>query len=159
SPWGSWSKNRSETTGRTYNYAFVTNIYHAMYRIGREYDILLHRTALEYLRLCYETCRKWFTTAPYTHFVLVTGVDTVKFVGAMKSEGWQKEYETILALMRETNKFFLTDPYPYSSEIKIDETAQPQVYFFTRYFAKTHGDAESWKRNGEARQVLQAMRG
>src|SRR5205807_666807 len=57
------------------------------------------------------------------------------------------------------NKAFRTDPYPSSSEIQIDETAQPQVYFFTRYLGKTHGEAESWERNAEVRQVLQAMRG
>jgi hypothetical protein len=159
SPWGSWSKKRSETTWRTYNYAFVTNIYHAMYRIGREYEVLSHRTALDYLRLCYETCRKWFTTGPYNHFGLITGLNAVNIVEDLKREGWQKEYETILALMRETNQVFLNDPYPYSSEIQIDETAQPQVYFFTRYFGKTHGEAESWKRNAEVRQVLEAMRG
>ena len=159
SPWGSWSKKRSETTWRTYNYAFVTNIYHGMYRIGREYDLLSRRTALDYLRLCYETCRKWFTTGPYKYFGLITGLNAVNIVEDLKSEGWQKEYETILALMKETNQLFLTDPYPYSSEIQIDETAQPQVYFFTRYFGKIHGEPESWARNAEVRQVLQAMRG
>ena len=159
SPWGSWSRKRSETTWRTYNYAFVTNIYHGMYRIGREYDVLSHSSASEYLRLCYETCKKWFTTGPYKHFGLITGLNAVNIVEDLKREGWQKEYETILALMKETNQVFLTDPYPYSSEIQIDETAQPQVYYFTRYFGKTHGEAESWKRNVEVRQVLQAMRG
>jgi len=159
SPWGSWSKNRSETTWRTYNYAFVANIYHAMYRIGREYEVLSHRTALDYLRLCYETCRKWFTTGPYSRFGLITGLNAVNIVEDLKSEGWQKEYETILGLMRETNQVFMNDPYPYSSEIQIDETAQPQVYFFTRYFGKTQGEAASWKRNAEVRRVLQAMRG
>jgi hypothetical protein len=159
SPWGSWSKKRSEATWRTFNYAFVTNIYHGMYRIGREYDVLSHRTALDYLRLCYETCQKWFTTGPYKRFGLITGLNAVNIVEDLKREGWQKEYETILALMKETNQVFLTDPYPYSSEIQIDETAQPQVYFFTRYFGQTHGDTQSWKRNAEVRQVLQAMRG
>ena len=159
SPWGSWSKKRSETTWRTYNYAFVTNIYHGMYRIGREYDVLTHRSAQDYLRLCYETCRKWFTTGPYKRFGLITGLNAVNIVEDLRSEGWQKEYETILGLMKETNQVFLTDPYPYSSEIQIDETAQSQVYFFTRYFGKTHGEADSWKRNAEVRQVLQAMRG
>ena len=159
SPWGSWSRTRAETTWRTYNYAFVTNIYHGMYRIGREYDVLSHRNALDYLRLCYETCRKWFTTGPYTHFGLITGLNAVNIVEDLKREGWQKEYETILALMKEVNQVFLTDPYPYSSEIQIDETAQSQVYFFTRYFGKTHGDGASWKRNAEVRPVLQAMRG
>jgi hypothetical protein len=90
---------------------------------------------------------------------LITGLNAVNIVEDLKSEGWQKEYETILGLMKETNHVFLTDPYPYSSEIHIDETAQSQVYFFTRYFGKTHGEAESWKRNAEVRQVLQAMRG
>jgi hypothetical protein len=159
SPWGSWSRKRSETTWRTFNYAFVTNIYHGMYRIGREYDVLSHRSALDYLRLCYETSRKWFTTGPYKHFGLITGLNAVNIVEDLKRERWQKEYETILALMKETNDVFLTDPYPYSSEIQIDETAQPQVYFFTRYFGKIQGQAESWKRNAEVRQVLQAMRG
>src|SRR5437660_7198974 len=70
SPWGSWSKKRSEATWRTYNYAFVTNIYHGMYRIGREYDVLSHRTALEYLRLCYEIFRRSFHTVPCKWFVL-----------------------------------------------------------------------------------------
>jgi hypothetical protein len=159
SPWGSWSRKRSEATWRTYNYAFVTNIYHGMYRIGREYDLLSHRSALDYLRLCYETCRKWFTTGPYKRFGLITGLNAVNIVEDLKSEGWQKEYETILALMKETNQVFLTDPYPYSSEIQIDETAQSQVYFFTRYFGRTHADAESRNRNAEVRQVLEAMRG
>jgi Family of unknown function (DUF5695) len=159
SPWGNWSRKRSETTWRTFNYAFVTNIYHGMYRIGREYDVLSHRSALDYLRLCYQTCRKWFTTGPYKHFGLITGLNAVNIVEDLKREGWQKEYETILALMKETNEVFLTDPYPYSSEIQIDETAQPQVYFFTRYFGTSHGEAGSWKRNAEVRQVLQAMRG
>jgi len=159
SPWGSWSRKRSETTWRTYNYAFVSNIYHGMYRIGREYDVLSHRSALDYLRLCYETCRKWFTTGPYKRFGLITGLNAVNIVEDLKREGWEKEYETILALMRETNDVFLTDPYPYSSEIHIDETAQSQVYFFTRYFGKIRGETDSWRRNAEVRQVLQAMRG
>lgn len=159
SPWGNWSKKRSEATWRTYNYAFVANIYHGMYRIGRDYDVLSHRSALDYLRLCYETCRKWFTTGPYRHFGLITGLNAVNIVEDLKSVGWQKEYETILGLMKETNQVFMMDPYPYSSEIQIDETAQSQVYFFTRYFGKAHADAESWKRNAEVRQVLRAMRG
>jgi hypothetical protein len=159
SPWGSWSKKRSESTWRTFNYAFVTNIYDGMYRIGREYDVLTHRTALDYLRLCYETCKKWFTTGPYRRFGLITGLNAVNIVEDLKSEGWQKEYETILDLMKETNTAFLSDPYPYSSEIQIDETAQSQVYFFTRYFGKIHGEGQSWKRNAQVRDVLQALRG
>ena len=82
-----------------------------MYHVGREYDVLSHRSALDYLRLCYETARKWFTTGPYKRFGLITGLNAVNVVEDLKREGWQKEYETILALMKETNQVFLTDPY------------------------------------------------
>jgi hypothetical protein len=39
-------------------------------------------------------------------------LNAVNIVEDLKSEGWQKEYETILALMKETNQVFLTDPIP-----------------------------------------------
>jgi len=47
--------------------------------------------------------------------------------------------------MKTCNDEFLRDPYPYSSEIEIDETGQHQVYFFSRLFAGL-GSAESKKR-------------
>ena len=62
SPWGHWSKERSERTSRTYNYVHTANIYHALYRIGKEYGLLTHRTPLEYLKMSYHTCLKWFNT-------------------------------------------------------------------------------------------------
>lgn len=158
SPWGSWSKGRAESTWRTYNYCFVANIYHAMYRIGREYDVLTHRSAQDYLRMCYRTCEKWFTTGPYKTNGLITGSNAVDIIEDLRKEGWQTEYRSLLALMKDCNDYFLRDPYPYSSEIAIDETGQHQVYFFTRYFG-VHGDAESQRKNAQVRQVLQALRG
>jgi hypothetical protein len=158
SPWGSWSKKRSEATWRTYNYAFVANIYHSLYRIGREYGILTHRTAREYLKMSYHTCMKWFTTGPYKHVGLITGACALNILEDIKSEGWQEEYENLLEEMRKCNEEFLSDPYPYSSEIEIDETAQPQAYFFTRFFGM-RGNEESRKRNLEMLPLLKALRG
>ncbi len=158
SPWGSWSKQRSEATWRTYNYAFVANIYHAMYRIGKNYHLLSHRTPLDYLRMCYQTCLKWFTTGPYKLNGLITGSNSVNIVEDLREEGWDKEFNTLLAMMKTCNDEFIRDEYPYSSEIEVDETAQHQVYFLTRYFG-AHGNGESQRRNAEVRQVLKALRG
>lgn len=153
-----YNRPRSEETWRTYNYAFAANIYHALYRVGREYDVLTHRTALDYLRICYETCRKWFTTGPYVHVGMITGGNAVEIVEDLRREGWEAEASTLLGLMRECNEEFLRDPYPYCSEIEIDETGQNQVYFFTRYFGRA-GDRRSAARNGEVLDALKAMRG
>jgi len=153
-----YSKTRSEETWRTYNYAFAANIYHALYRIGREYGALTHRTPLDYLRICFETCRKWFTTGPYVHAGLITGSNAVEILGDLRREGWTEEADTLAGLMRACNDEFLRDEYPYSSEIEIDETGQHQVYFFTRHFG-LGGDERSSKRNREVLSVLKALRG
>jgi Family of unknown function (DUF5695) len=54
--------------------------------------------------------------------------------------------------MSDCNDEFLRDPYPYSSELVIDQTAHEQVYFFTRFF----GNKE---KNDKTIQVLKALRG
>jgi Family of unknown function (DUF5695) len=54
--------------------------------------------------------------------------------------------------MMECNEEFLRDPYPYSSELVIDQTAHEQVYFFTRFF-------ENNEKNEKTIQVLKALRG
>ncbi len=153
-----YTKARSEETWRTYNYAFAANIYHAMYRIGREYDVLSHRGALDYLRLCYETCRMWFTTGPYVHVGMITGSNVVDILADLRREGWQKEAEVLSGLMRECNEEFIRDPYPFSSEIEIDETGHHQVYFLTRHFAES-GDRPSQARPAEVLRALKALRG
>ena len=153
-----YTKSRSEETWRTYNYAFAANIYHAMYRIGREYDLLSRRSARDYLRLCYETCRKWFTTGPYVHVGLITGSNVVDILQDLRLEGWHGEASVLEGLIRDCNEEFIRDPYPYSSEIEIDETGHHQVYFLTRYFAGL-GDARSRTRNTEVLRALKALRG
>ncbi len=158
SPSSSFSKKRAEATWRTYNYTFVANIYHALYRIGRRYGLLKIRTAAEYLRMCYRTCVMWFTTGPFKHVGLITGSNAVDILADLEREGWKQEFEGLLALMKECNAEFLRDPYPYSSEIEIDETGQHQVYFFARHFAAL-GSAESRKKHADVVRVLKALRG
>jgi len=158
SPSSSYSKERSEATWRTYSYAFVANIYHSLYRVGRRYGLLTKREPADYLRMAYRTCLKWFTTGPYRHAGLMTGSNAVEILADLKNEGWNQEHARLLALMRECNDEFIRDPYPYCSEIEIDETGQHQVYFFTKYFAGL-GDRESREKNADVVRVLKALRG
>ena len=158
SPSSTYSKKRAESTWRTYAYTFVANIYHSLYRIGKRYNLLTKRTAADYLRMTHRTCLKWLTTGPYKHAGLMTGSNAVEIMADLEAEGWKKEYDQLLALMRECNDEFVRDPYPYCSEIEIDETGQHQVYFFTKFFAGL-GDKNSRQKNADVVRVLKALRG
>jgi Family of unknown function (DUF5695) len=152
SPWGDWSKERSETTWRTYNYPHPANIYHALYRIGKEYGILTRKSPQQYLRMSHQTCMKWFNTGPWKHVGLMGGSNVLNILEDIKSEGWTTEYEQLLDEVRKCNDVFVRDPYPYGSELFIDQTAHEQVFFFTRYF----GDKE---KTLKTLQVIKALRG
>lgn len=54
--------------------------------------------------------------------------------------------------MSKCENAFSENPYPYSSELVIDQTAHEQVYFFTKYF----GDREKQLKTAK---VIQALRG
>ncbi|MGB7434561.1 MAG: DUF5695 domain-containing protein [Candidatus Acidiferrum sp.] len=152
SGWGAWTKERSEATFRTYNYVHPANIYYALFRIGRSYGLLTRKTPEEYLRMSYRTCMKWFTTGPWRHVGLMEGSNAIPILNAIQKEGWKEEYNNLRQQMQQCEDEFLRDPYPYSSELIIDQTAHEQVYFFTRFFADK-------QKNEKTIQVLKALRG
>ncbi len=152
SSWGDWDEKRSEATFRTYNYVHPAVIYHALYVIGKRYGLLTRRTPEEYLHMAYQTCMKWFTTGPWKHVGLMEGSVAVDIVMDIKSEGWQQEYNDLLGQMRLCEEQFVKDPYPYGSELMIDQTAHQQVYFFTKFFGDT-------VKNLKTVQVIKALRG
>jgi Family of unknown function (DUF5695) len=152
SGWGAWTKARSEQTWRSYNYVHPANIYHALYRIGKSYGLLTRKSPEEYLRMSYRTCMKWFATGPWRHVGLMEGSNAIYILNDLQKEGWNEEYKNLRQQMMECNEEFLRDPYPYSSELVIDQTAHEQVYFFTRFF----GNKE---KNEKTIQVLKALRG
>lgn len=152
SGWGAWTKQRSEATFRSYNYVHPANIYHALYRIGKRYGLLKRKTPQEYLRMSYHTCMRWFGTGPWRHIGLMEGSNAIHILEDIKAEGWQQEYESLLQQMKECEQQMAEDPYPYSSELIIDQTAHEQVYFFTKFFGNT-------AKNQKTVQVLEALRG
>jgi hypothetical protein len=150
--WGAWTKQRSEATFRSYNYVHPANIYYALYKIGKSYGLLTRKTPDEYLRMSYNTCLQWFTTGPWKHVGLMEGSNAVHILNAIRQEGWMDEYRKLRQLMEDCDAEFLRDPYPYSSELVIDQTAHEQVYFFTRFF-------NNKAKNEKTVQVLKALRG
>jgi hypothetical protein len=152
SPWSHWTVERAEATYRSYNYAHVMNIYHAMYRIGRRYGLLTQKSPEEYLRMSHRTCLSMFQTAPWGYIGMMGGSNALNILDDLGKEGWQKEYSDLFKQIRKCNEVFLNDPYPYSSEYPADTTAQEQVYFFTRYFGNTEKSLKTL-------QIIRALRG
>ena len=152
SPWSHWTVERAEATYRSYNYAHVMNIYHAMYRIGRRYGLLTRKSPEDYLRMSYRTCLCMFETVPWGHIGVMGGSNALNILDDLKKEGWQDEYRNLLEQIRKCNDVFVSDPYPYSSEYPADTTAQEQVYFFARYFGNT-------EKNLKTVQIIRALRG
>jgi len=150
--WGDWTGQRSEATFRTYNYVHPAVIYHALYKIGKQYGLLTRKQPDEYLRMAYHTCMKWFTTGPWRHIGLMEGSIAIDILEDIKRQGWQQEYDNLLDQMKQCEEQFVRDPYPYSSELIIDQTAHQQVYFFTRFFGDT-------AKNLKTVQVIKALRG
>ncbi len=152
SPWGHWTEARSKESYRTYNYAHVANVYHALYRIGKLYGLTTRQTALEYLRLASKTGVKWFQTGPWRHVGVMGGSNAINILADLKAEGMGTEYSQLLKEVEACNRVFVETPYPYSSELFVDQTAHEHVYFFTRYFGNT-------EKASRTLQVIQALRG
>jgi hypothetical protein len=95
---------------------------------------------------------KWFATGPWRHVGLMEGSNAIHILRDIQKEGWKEEYDNLRRQMSECNDEFLRDPYPYSSELVIDQTAHEQVYFFTRFFGNQ-------AKNEKTIQVLKALRG
>ena len=147
-----WNEERSKAVLRTYNYAHPANIYHALYRIGKRYGLVTHRTPLEYLRMSYRTAIEWFVTGDWKHIGIMCGSNAIQILEDLKNEGWTQEYDKLRQEMAECDRAMVQDPYPFSSELTIDQTAHEQVYFFTKHF----GDKE---KNAMTMQVIKALRG
>jgi hypothetical protein len=152
SPWSHWTIERAKATYRSYNYAHVMNIYHAMYRVGRLYGLLTRKSPEDYLRMSYRTCLQMYRTVPWGHIGVMGGSNALNILDDLAKEGWQEEHGNLLEQIRKCNEVFLRDPYPYSSEYPADTTAQEQVYFFTRYFGNT-------EKNLKTVQIIKALRG
>jgi len=152
SPWGHWTQKRASEHWRSYNYPHVANIYHALYQIGKRYDLITHHHPLEYLRLAYLTAIKWFTTGYWKHVGLMCGSNAINILNDLKREGLEEESASLREEMEKCHQVFDEDPYPYGSELFVDQTAHEQVFFFTRFFGNE-------AKKNKTLQVIKALRG
>ena len=102
--------------------------------------------------MSYRTAIEWFVTGDWKHIGIMCGSNAIQILEDLKKEGWMEEYNRLRQEMAECDRAMVADPYPFSSELTIDQTAHEQVYFFTKYF----GDKE---KNAMALQVIKALRG
>jgi hypothetical protein len=152
SPWSHWGEERSRSLVRTYNYPHPANIYHALYQIGRRYDLVTHRTPQAYLLMAYRTALRALEVGTWHHVGLMGNSNSIHIVNDLQAEGFTEAYEVLRAQMAACTHNFILLKYPYGSELHVDETAQEQVYFYTRYFGYE-------EKNRQSLAVLKALRG
>jgi hypothetical protein len=152
SPWGHWTEERSKETWRSYNYPHAANIYHALYKIGKLYGIKLTREPLDYLEMSYRTVMQWFAYGYWKQIGLMCGSNAIFILLDLQKEGRIEQYDALLKEIQACTKVFVDDPYPYGSELVIDQTAHEQVYYFTKFNGNTD-------KTDKTVQVLKALRG
>lgn len=152
SPWSHWDEKRSRQTWRTYNYPHVANIYYALYRIGKLYGLIEHRTPKEYLQMAWRTAMKCFETGEWKNVGLMGGGNAINILDDLKQENLMVEHQQLKQRMLRVVDKFVNDPYPYGSELFVDQTAHDQVYTFTKFFGRK-------EKMFKTLQVTQALRG
>ncbi len=128
-----------DRTGRFYNYAHVFNLYHSMYKTGKNFNILKSRSAKEYLVLVKKTIDamfrygwKWYMY----HTGMMNGSNLFNIITDLKKEGMTDEAESLTEKMEFRFKQLLSTRYPYSAEPDYDTTGYEDVYFAAKYLDK-----------------------
>jgi hypothetical protein len=80
------------------------------------------------------------------------GSNAINILADLEAEGMESEYAALRKEMEACNRVFVETPYPYSSELFVDQTAHEHVYFFTRFFG-------SAQKADLTLRVIQALRG
>lgn len=136
STWAAWSKEASETVGRSYNYPHVAAAHWVMYRLGRNYKGLVTQRSWEwYLENAFHTSIAMVEQAPhYAQFGQMEGTIFLLVLEDLKREGWNELAETLETAMRERAEHWASLNYPFGSEMPWDSTGQEEVYMWSKYF-------------------------
>lgn len=130
-----WNKQTANLTTRTFNYPLVANIYHAMYRIGKLHGLVKYRTAEDYLNMCFQTAMKWFEIGKYTNYGAPAGSNIVNILDDLRQEDREK-YKQLYSRVKQVAQSMEDTPYPFGSELYVDQTAHDQVHALMQYFGK-----------------------
>jgi len=102
--------------------------------------------------MAFETSVRWFNIGAWRHVGLMCGSNVLNILEDLQKEGLREEYGNLLEEIERCTQVFVETPYPYSSELFVDQTAHEQVYFFTKYFGNR-------KKSLRTLQVIEALRG
>jgi hypothetical protein len=136
STWAAWSKEASESVGRSYNYPHVAAAHWVMYRLGRNYKGLVTQRSWEwYLEKAFYTSMAMVEQAPhYAQFGQMEGTIFLLVLEDLKREGLKDLAEKLEIAMRDRAEHWASLNYPFGSEMPWDSTGQEEVYMWSKYF-------------------------
>ena len=136
STWAAWSKETSESVGRSYNYPHVAAAHWVMYRLARNYKGLVTQRSWEwYLDNAFQTSIAMVEQAPhYAQFGQMEGTIFLLVLEDLKREGWEEFARKLETSMRERAEHWASLNYPFGSEMPWDSTGQEEVYMWSKYF-------------------------
>lgn len=134
--WAAWSKEASESVGRSHNYPHVTAAHWVMYRLARNYMGLVTQRSWEwYLEKAYHTAIAMVEQAPYyARFGQMEGTIFILVLEDLKREGWSDQAQILEKVMRKRAEHWASLNYPFGSEMPWDSTGQEEVYMWSKYF-------------------------
>lgn len=134
--WESWNPEGAADLGRSYNYPHVAATWWSLYHIARYHPgMATQQTWQTYLTRAAETTKAMMTDAPYyTQFGQMEGNVFVAILNDLKREGMTDEAATIEAMMKTRADQWVTQKYPFGSEMPWDSTGQSEVYDWMKYF-------------------------
>lgn len=145
--WGTWPYGRSLTDWRSYNYPHVTAVYHALYRLARNYDGLVtaHPWGWYLEQALNTTLLGMKIRGRYNNEGLMVGSIWVVLLRDLHDEATLTTSPVWVAKGARQLEAFMADraaawsklPFPFGSEMPWDSTGQEEVYSWAKYFNYT----------------------
>lgn len=139
SNWWSWDKNASYSTDRAYDYIHVLGAYWALYRAGRDNDVLKEHSWQWYLSQAYNTTMTCFATdwagnglIGYSRVGLMGETVVGELLADLRREQWNDEADAVQAAMKLRADAWNTQAVPYGSEMAWDSTGQEGIYYWSK---------------------------
>jgi hypothetical protein len=157
-----WREIKSTDIDRTFNYVHVANIYFALYRIGKLYELLTEMEAVDYLYWAYKTIETMYGQRDLHGLTAMTvghmgASNFLKIRNALQEEGLVQEYEALQAFIDSTIDQFCQSDYPYGSEQSFDTSGYENIYFYTR--ERVGFDVKAAKANDKVARIMAAVKG
>lgn len=137
--WWSWNRNESYSTDRAYDYIHVLGAYWALYRAGRDNNVLQQHPWQWYLSKAYNTTVTCFATdssgnglVDYSRVGLMGETVVGELLADLRREKWNDEADAVEAAMKLRAEAWSKQAVPYGSEMAWDSTGQEGIYYWSK---------------------------